>query len=421
MTQFRTSIKSVPLQLVSRWRAFWFGLEPAYTLGLVRIAFGGLVFVWTLWLMQGLRTGLGPEGVAPRPPSRQFVWGIFHVFPSEAALLIGWFVLLTASIALTVGWHSRLAAVLVFVLILSLERRNPAVFNGGDQLLRIEAIFMALSPCGAALSLDQRRRTGSFFSAQQFRPWPLRLMQIQLSIVYLATVVLKLSGETWQNGTAVMYSLRQIDLQFIRLPEWLTHNLMLSNALTWGTLVVEVGLGILVWNRRCRPAVLVAGVTMHLAISLFIEVGFFTFVTLILYLAFVSPESAEKVARSVQNKLSGLTSRRRDASGPELRPGHVDYHGEGITVRHPIEGSVAADQGGAHIETIAHTPGIKTEEGLASSSAVDPAMALARAAAPSDDSDDAATYGRHARRSTPPADIRVQFHWPDDVRSRLDN
>jgi hypothetical protein len=309
--------------MVDAWRTFWFRPELAYTLGVVRIAFAGLLVVWTLWLYQGLYAGFGSDGVVLAPPSRPNVWGVFHVFSSHEAVLAGWFVLLAASIALLVGWHSRLAAIIVFVLILSFERRNPAIFNGGDQLLRIEAIFLALSPCGAALSLDQRRRTGSFWTAQEIRPWTIRLLQIQLSIVYLATVVMKLSGETWQNGTAVTYSLRQNDLQFIPLPASIAENLMVSNVLTWGTLVIEVALGILVWNRRLRPWVLGAGVALHLSISLTIEVGFFTFVTFILYLAFIPPERSQAIAEGVRTRLSALFSRiRRTQHGSDPMATH---------------------------------------------------------------------------------------------------
>jgi hypothetical protein len=313
---------------LNAWRTFWFRPEPAYTLGIVRIAFGGLLIVWTLWMYQGLYASLGPKGITPRPPNREYVWGVFHLFPSQTALLVGWLVLLAAAVALTVGWHSRIAAVLVFIVIMSMERRNPSIFNGGDALLRIESIFIMLAPCGAALSLDQRRRSGSFWTAQAIRPWALRLLQIQLSIVYLATVVEKLSGDTWHNGTAVMYALHQNDLHALPMPSWFTDNLLLTNALTWGTLVIEVALGILVWNRRCRPWVLGAGVIMHLSISLMIQVGFFTWVTFILYLAFIPPERAEMLVKGAQRRLTELVSRLRrnnkdediDSAAVEERP-----------------------------------------------------------------------------------------------------
>jgi hypothetical protein len=290
-------------RMIAGWQSFWFTPEPAYTLGIVRMAFGVLMIGWTLLLASDLNVAFGTTGVVPQPPSRTYTWGLFHVYTSDSAILVGWLVLLLASVALAVGWHSRLAAVLAFLLILSFERRNPVIFNSGDTVIRIVALYLSLSPCGAALSLDQRRRTGSFFNAREIRPWPLRLIQIQLTLIYTATVIAKLAGETWQNGTAVSFSLRQRDLLIVPPPDWFALNLLISNTLTWGTLIIELGIAILVWKRAWRPWVLASGVALHLGISLFLEVGFFSFAMFILYLAFIPPERAEALARGVQSRL----------------------------------------------------------------------------------------------------------------------
>jgi hypothetical protein len=151
---------SQPGAIIDRWRAFWFRAEPAYTLGLVRLAFGALVVGWALSLLPDLYELFGSNGVAPRQPSQPYLWGIFGVWTSDNALIIGWVVLFVSAVAVTVGWHSRLAAILVFVMVMSFERRAMFVFNSGDDVVRIEALFLALCSCGAALSLDQRHRTG---------------------------------------------------------------------------------------------------------------------------------------------------------------------------------------------------------------------------------------------------------------------
>src|SRR5262249_15265090 len=144
----------------------------AYTLGLVRIAFGALAFCWTLALLPSLEDWFGVRGIVPSQPTGNYLWGLFSTFESDDAILIGWALLLIATIALTVGWHSRAAAIIVFVLILSFERRNPYIFNSGDILIRIQALLLALAPCGAALSIDQRQRSGSFWTAETRNLWP---------------------------------------------------------------------------------------------------------------------------------------------------------------------------------------------------------------------------------------------------------
>src|SRR5689334_158193 len=238
MTESNDPQRSRLAPYVDRWRAFWFTPQPAYTLGLVRMACGVLAVAWALSLLPDLYNFFGEDGVAPKPTHWAYEWGVFEFWTSDNALLIGWVVLLLAAIALTVGWHSRLAAIVAFVLIQSFMQRSRWVFNGGDALVSIEVMILALCSCGAALSLDQRRRTGSFWSAQTRSTWPIRLMQVQLSLIYLVNVQAKLSGETWVEGSAVSYAWRTWAL--FSVPEWLTSNAILINVATWGTILIEL-------------------------------------------------------------------------------------------------------------------------------------------------------------------------------------
>jgi hypothetical protein len=278
---------------VQAWRIFWFELQPAHTLGLIRIAFGALAIGWTISLLPDLHQLFGPQGIVPQQPGDAFSWGVFAIWNSDRALLIGWIVLLVFSIMLTLGWHSRLAALVVFVLILSFQHRDPWMWNSGDVVVRIEALVLALSPCGAAVSLDQARRTGAFWSAQQRPQWPVRLLQMQMSLIYLASAFTKINGNAWPHGTAVSYALRLQDLVLLTAPHWFTNSALLMNAVSWSTIVLELSLATLVWNRRLRPWILAAGVVMHTIIMATIAVGFFSLAMFVLYLAFVPPETLE--------------------------------------------------------------------------------------------------------------------------------
>jgi hypothetical protein len=288
---------------VDRWGGFWFRPEPMTALGLVRILFGLVMVAWAFALLPNLLSFLGRGGIVPIQPSSRYAWGPLQLWHSDQAVAAVWVVLLLASAALTVGWHSRVAAACVFVCVMTMLRRDPYIFNAGDGLLRIEALFLALAPSGSALSLDRRRTAGSFWDSQVRAPWVLRLMQVQVSIIYLSTVRDKLAGVTWNEGTAVSYALRLPDLRNFPVPGWLTTNALLMNAATWGTLVVETAIGVLVWNRRLRPWVLAAGVLLHLSILLTLAVGFFSWTVWILYLAFVPPKVAQRWVDRVRARL----------------------------------------------------------------------------------------------------------------------
>lgn len=264
-----------------------------YTLGLVRIAFGLLIVAWTISLLPNLTIFFGSVGVMGNHGWR----------PDNATLVAGWAVLLMAAAALTVGMYSRLAAVTVFGLVMFFQQSNPFVFNSGDGLIKIEALFLALSPCGAALSVDRLRSVGSCWTAEVRPQWPVRLLQVQFSLIYLSTVLVKLRGETWPDGTATSYALRLSDMVIVPIPEEITTNPLLMNAATWGTLAVELALGVLVWIRTCRPWVLGAGLVLHLSILVTLGVGFFSLAMFVLYLAFVPPRIARRPLTTIRSTL----------------------------------------------------------------------------------------------------------------------
>jgi hypothetical protein len=455
MTQITSRINAHGQAVVDGWRTFWFSREPAYTLGLVRIAFGALVLYWALEFGRDLYDLFGVNGMVPPSPSPPPLWSVFDIYPGDGALLVGWIVLIVAAIALTVGWHSRIAAILVFILVLSFQRRDPWIFNSGESLMRIEALFLALAPCGGALSLDQSRRTGSFWSAQEREIWPIRLMQIQVSIIYLCTVVAKLRGDTWQNGTAVSYSLRIQDLQLLSPPSWLTDNVFIVNAMTWGTLLIEVAIGILVWNRRCRLWVLLAGVALHLGIMLFIVIGPFSLAMFVLYLAFIPADRAKAIAVGAEKRWTALVARLRrrdvapdDGSGPEdgIPNGRDEQIGENDEVaederndRHlavPVVTASRSDKDLAppkrdgHIRVLDDAPrrrptDVSTNGHRWRLADAPPNGHPRRVVRPvpvpvpvPERGSDEPSSGRHARgRAT--TDVDRSFHWPEDVRARI--
>jgi hypothetical protein len=315
------------------WRKFWFAPEAAYPLGLVRITFGALVVAWTVSLLPDLEDLFGDQGVLPRQPSHDYVWGVFGLASSGQALLIGWVALLISALALALGWHSRMAALAVFVLIHSFEQRSPFVFNSGDGLIRVVALVLALSSCGAALSLDRRRASGSFWSAELRAPWAIRLLQVQLSLVYLSTVNAKLEGNSWSGGTAVSYALRYEDMLIVRTPSWLTSNALLMNVATWGTLLLELAIGILVWVKPLRRWVLAGGLLMHLTIMLTIGVGFFTPAVSVLYLAFVPPDTVRGLPATIRQHIAAARSaiaRRRHPDDRVPQPERIESSTEPV-------------------------------------------------------------------------------------------
>lgn len=290
--------------LAAGWHRFWFAPVDTSTLGVLRIVTGLVVFGWTLSLAPDLSAFFGPHGILPRTPQPAWTFSLLGTSPSMTLVVALYCLLLVGSLCLAAGLGTRVAAVVVWLLLLSFDRRNALILNAGDDLLRLDAFYLMLAPAGAALSVDRwLRHRDRFWEFPQRAPWAVRLIQIQLSAMYLFAVWAKVRGTDWNDGTAVSYALRVGDLTRFPAPHFLTDNLTVVNLLTYGTLALEISLALLVWNRRLRPWLLLAGIAMHLSIEFGILVGFFSIAVIASYVAWVSPEAMTRVLLGARQRL----------------------------------------------------------------------------------------------------------------------
>lgn len=298
------------------WNRFWFEPQPTSTLAIFRIAFGALAFFWGLSLLPDFEAFFSPYGVEPVHPANQPAgyWGVLGLTDSYTVAVALYVVLLASALCVLVGYRTRLASVLLFVAILSFDRRAPSIFNAGDGLVRCLALYLVFAPAGAALSVDRwRKARDRFWEFPERAPWALRLVQIQVSVVYLASVWEKLQGEAWRDGTAVSFALRLEDYERFALPTEFTQSLLVSGVMTYSALVVELMLAVLVWNAAARPLVLLLGVGLHLGIGFTLRLGFFSETMLVAYLAFLTPAFAAAMVLAGRDRISLLAGRLRRA------------------------------------------------------------------------------------------------------------
>jgi hypothetical protein len=260
---------------VRRW-----AFEPVDTapMAALRIACGLLVLGWTLSYLPDAAAFLGSGGLTSGAVSGSAGWWAVSSFPPYAVLGA----LAAAAVLQVLGWHTRVVSVLVVVGLIVVQRRDVFVLNSGDLLLRELAFFVALMPAGEVWSLDARRRPSSFRA-----PWALRLLQVQISVLYLFSVVAKLGGMSWQNGTAVGKAVQLEDLQRFVVPQSLATSVTVSALLTYGTLVVEAFLVFGMWLPRTRWWAMGAGIAIHLGIEATLLIGWFSLTIICCYLAFV--------------------------------------------------------------------------------------------------------------------------------------
>lgn len=295
-------------------RRCWFAPTSAAPLGLYRIAFGLLAFAYGVLLFPTRFTFFSERGVltttaadaynAVNPPGPRL--NLLHGPAADHWLTPFFLLFLLAALCLAVGYRTRLAAVLVFLGLNALHNRNPLIHNGSDLVLVVMAGYLALAPAGAACSLDRlgrvlRGREGPV--PPPIVPWALRLMQVQVSLIYLSTGLSKVSGPLWRDGTAVYYALRLPE--FGRFPVFFLDpgHLWLVNLLTYGAMAVELAMGTLVWVPRLRLYVLGAAVLLHLGIDYGLNIPLFTPVMIASFLLFLSQADLARFAARLRKSL----------------------------------------------------------------------------------------------------------------------
>lgn len=225
----------------------------------VRIMLG----TWAIYyyvLHLPLREALwGPHGMWPheRFMEAQPFLSVWQLSASPVFFHAVYAVGILIAVAFTFGYWSRLAGILHWVMIWSLQERNPLITDGGDNIMRIVLLFLVLVNTGAHFSLDARRtRWRSPEWLRQVRAIAhnvgVLLIVVQLSMLYMSTGLYKAMGELWQNGTALYYILRVDEFSWPGVAEFIYRNPYLVVFGTYGTVLFEVVFPPALLNRWTR-------------------------------------------------------------------------------------------------------------------------------------------------------------------------
>jgi HTTM domain len=288
------------------WNTFFHASESCAPQVLFRILFGSLLTLNAFLLFPLLRDFYAVDGMwnlnAWRKQQGQRRLCLQHWLPSTntGVRLLFW-IHAAACVCFLVGWQFRISAVVVFVTLVSIHHRNAFILSSGDTILRLLSFLAMFSAAGDAVSVDAWLADATGFP--QVDPWPLRLMQILISIVYLRTVFWKLRGRMWWDGTAAWYPVWVETYLRNRPPIRLLRPPFIQVA-TWGTLIVELALGSLIWIRELRLPIVIVGICMHLVFEVILNLQLFGWTMTIGLLLFLRPESVEWFMETIQHSLS---------------------------------------------------------------------------------------------------------------------
>lgn len=234
----------------SPWRTV-FALDLR-ALALYRIGLAAVLLLMLAQLWPDLAAFTTDNGILPRSARPQLnveeafpglCWQLsLHMASGELAWQQG-LVALQALVAaaLLVGWKTRWMALASWLLLVSLQARNPLILQGGDDVLRNMLFWSLFLPLGARFSLDANRRT----LRGDAQPLPDDVAHLgtagfilQLLCVYFFTGLLK-SDPVWRTEFTALHYALHLDHLTTRFGYWLVSFPALTKLLTAGTMLLE--------------------------------------------------------------------------------------------------------------------------------------------------------------------------------------
>lgn len=263
----------------------WFSCDFR-SLALFRILLG-ILLLSDLWTRSNdILAHYSDFGVIPRTAwllyTPSYKWS-FHalsgaIWVQKALFLFG----AGFALALTLGYQTRLATILSWVWLISLQNRNDMLLHGGDTVIRMLVFWGMFLPLNKAWAIDCRQTATPRHSSWRECSIPTLAITLQIVFIYLFSAVNKWTSYDWQSGTAVFYALNLDQFAGYWAP-LLAKIPVLTFALSFFVLWFETIGPFLFFSPSYTPRIrclaIVGFFIMQAGFGLFLELGLFPFVS----------------------------------------------------------------------------------------------------------------------------------------------
>lgn len=294
-----------------KWDLFWFGPQNLLGLAFMRVLLCGTMFYMYLgrvfnihyysdssWISKAMALEVMQD--LYRPP---FLWS---VWPDSWNLSMH--ILLVVLLGLlTLGIGGRWIMWLAWVIDAGFIQRNYAVNFGADIIAALFLFYMSFTQSCERLSILNlfRNKKVNFKPSDTLSSLMIRMMQVQISVIYAYTGWEKLKGGSWWDGTALWSvmanpQMTTMDFSFLRMVPWVIP------IVAYVTILFEVYFPVMVAWPKTRNAWLIMGVLFHAGIGIFMGLAPFATTMVSTYFLFLDPRILEqKVVSTVGAVLKG--------------------------------------------------------------------------------------------------------------------
>jgi hypothetical protein len=253
-------------------------------LGVFRILIGATLLVDIAIRLVDVRAFYTDSGVLPRSLHRELFPLLsslsIHGISGSVLFQIAMFgVASVFAFTLMIGYRTTTSTVASFVLLFSVQARNPLTMMSGDATLLVLLFFSTLLPLGARYSVDANqhgRECGKIIGVETALP-----LLYMTFLIYAVNGITRFRGETWMSGEGV-WRIYGLDAFTVFLGDFFAPHYGFLFALNWvwvGMLVASPLLIIL--KRKMRTAFVLLFMCAHagMLVTLYLDVFPLTYIS----------------------------------------------------------------------------------------------------------------------------------------------
>ena len=310
-------------RILPAFDAFFFAPRDSRLPDLIRVSYAALLLVNLLILGLDLERWFGEGGLLPFDASRGIVdpdtRTLFAWLPHTQTVLWGAYLLLiTHVLLLLVGVKPRLQAACAFVWLVSFHHRHIILFDSEDTVFRLMCFFLIFLPTGRHYVLGRPNPAPTPHPG-----WALRLVQIQVCLIYFSSAWEKANGVDWSSGTALYYVARLDDLfGTMPLPRFVFEWMPAVRLASWAVVVLEFALPVTLWFKDLRRASLAIAFLFHAATDYSMSLFLFHWVMAVALISFLEPRELNELEAMLGRTRAGLG--RKLALGDRAAPGDAE-------------------------------------------------------------------------------------------------
>jgi predicted DCC family thiol-disulfide oxidoreductase YuxK len=286
------------------WSRLWFQDATTMPLEITRIGIGSALLIHYSFASAYLFEFWSDAGFMPLSRALQlkdpWAQSIFYYLTAPWQLVTFHGVFLFCCAAFMLGWRTSWVKWVLPIGKISYDYRDLVLDYGADMVLSSLLLILCLAPVGRALSLDRVRavraakRGNLAATLPPYRsPWAgacIRLMQIQMAVIFFYTGVSKIKWDEWRNGDAIWMTLSTSDYYNDVYLYVLAHQYWIGVLANYLTIFIEVAYPFLIWQKRSRPYMLAAAIFLHLQFAVILGLIHFSFVMIMGHMSFLRPE-----------------------------------------------------------------------------------------------------------------------------------